>query len=267
MRRLQFALVLALVALMSVALPAAAGSPPATRDAKASTKVFEKSSAIVVFKSLPLATYDGRIKGYEKTRPAGGKHVNANSAAAKKYLGYLKTQHSAYATWLRANAPGAKITSNLYVTLNAVGVKLNGNALSKLKANTAVSVVEYTTLYQQTMSESHKIINADAAWSAAGGRSDAGRGIKIGMIDSGIDETHPFFDPSGFSYPAGFPKCDARNGHPRSERSLLSSSRVQLQQRKAKRASPSIISLSDTYARLCSSFTASGLSKVPLRTD
>ena len=209
MRRLQFALVLALVALMSVALPAAAGSPPATRDAKASTKVFEKSSAIVVFKSLPLATYDGRIKGYEKTRPAGGKHVNANSAAAKKYLGYLKTQHSAYATWLRANAPGAKITSNLYVTLNAVGVKLNGNALSKLKANTAVSVVEYTTLYQQTMSESHKIINADAAWSAAGGRSDAGRGIKIGMIDSGIDETHPFFDPSGFTYPAGFPKCDA----------------------------------------------------------
>jgi len=126
---LQFALVLALVALMSVALPAAAGSPPATRDAKASTKVFEKSSAIVVFKSLPLATYDGRIKGYEKTRPAGGKHVNANSAAAKKYLGYLKTQHSAYATWLRANAPGAKITSNLYVTLNAVGVKLNGNAV------------------------------------------------------------------------------------------------------------------------------------------
>src|SRR5213075_3329685 len=37
----------------------------------------------------------------------------------------------------------------------------------------------------------------------------AGAGIKIGDIDTGIDNTHPFFDPTGFSYPAGFPKCDA----------------------------------------------------------
>ena len=47
------------------------------------------------------------------------------------------------------------------------------------------------------------------AWNAAGGRSVAGAGIKIGDIDTGIDETHPFFDPTGFSYPPGFPKCDA----------------------------------------------------------
>jgi subtilisin family serine protease len=37
----------------------------------------------------------------------------------------------------------------------------------------------------------------------------AGAGIKIGDIDTGIDQTHPFFNPTGFSYPAGFPKCDA----------------------------------------------------------
>jgi minor extracellular serine protease Vpr len=210
-RRLQLALTLALVALMALALPAAAVAPTTSRDAKASTKVFDRSSAIVVFKSLPLATYDGRVKGYEKTKPSSGKLLNPNSAAAKKYLGYLKNQHSAYASWLRANAPGAKITSQLYATLNAVAVKLNGNALSKLKANSAVSVVEYTTLYHQSLSESHKLIHADAAWSAAGGRADAGRGIKIGIIDSGIDVDHPFFDPSGFSYPAGFPKCDTRD--------------------------------------------------------
>ncbi|HEX5827981.1 MAG TPA: S8 family serine peptidase [Candidatus Limnocylindrales bacterium] len=208
---MQLALVLALAALLPAALPVAAWAPPASRDATTSTKVFDKSSAIVVFKALPLATYDGRLKGYEKTRPAAGKLLNANSATAKKYLGYLKTQHSAYATWLRANAPGAKITSHLYASLNAVAVKLNGTSLSKLKANSAVSVVEYTTLYRPTMSESHKLINAHEAWMAAGGRTDAGRGIKIGIIDSGIDVDHPFFDPAGFSYPTGFPKCDARN--------------------------------------------------------
>src|SRR5829696_213788 len=212
-RRLQLAFVLALVALMALGSPVAAGSPPASRDANASTKVFEKTSAIVVFKALPLATYDGRVKGYDKARPTAGKKLNPNSAAAKKYLGYLKTQHSAYATWLRANAPGARITSNLYVTLNAVAVKLNGHSLAKLKSTSAVSVAEYTTLYRQTLSESHKIINAGGAWSEAGGRANAGKGIKIGIIDSGIDASHPFFDPTGFSLPQGWsaPRCDARD--------------------------------------------------------
>ena len=211
MRRLQLALALALVALVAGAMPISAGGTPASRDAKPSAKVYDKTSAIVVFKSLPLATYDGRLKGYEKTRPAPGKKLNPNSAASKKYLGYLKTQHSAYATWLRKNAPGAKITSNLYSTLNAVGVKLNGTTLTKLRSNTSVSVVGFTTLYQKTLSESHKLINADPVWTKAGGRSDAGAGIKIGIIDSGVDYRHPFFDPEGFAYPAGFPKCDARD--------------------------------------------------------
>ena len=70
MRRLQLALTLALVALVAGAMPVAAGGTPASRDAKASTRVFDKTSAIVVFNALPVATYDGRVKGYEKTRPA-----------------------------------------------------------------------------------------------------------------------------------------------------------------------------------------------------
>src|SRR6185312_11190808 len=36
-----------------------------------------------------------------------------------------------------------------------------------------------------------------------------GTGIKIGVIDDGVDQTHPFFDPSGYTMPAGFPKGQA----------------------------------------------------------
>jgi len=36
-----------------------------------------------------------------------------------------------------------------------------------------------------------------------------GVGIKIADIDTDIDETQPFLDPTGFSYPPGLPKCDA----------------------------------------------------------
>ena len=47
------------------------------------------------------------------------------------------------------------------------------------------------------------MIRADTFWATTGGR---GQGIKIGVVDDGVDETNPFFNPAGFSYPAGFPK-------------------------------------------------------------
>ncbi len=45
-----------------------------------------------------------------------------------------------------------------------------------------------------------------------GGVSNAGAGIKIGIIDSGIDQTHPAFQDKSLTPPAGFPKCT--NNHP-----------------------------------------------------
>ena len=206
----RLAALLACLALVASVPGVALASPPASRDATTSTAVLDKNSALVVFKQLPVATYDGRIQGYERTRVSSGK-LNPNSAAAKKYRSYLTAKHSAFAKWLQTNVPSAKITSQYYTTLNAVAVKLNGAAIGKLAANTDVLSVEYNALYQPTMSESYKLINAVNAWNAAGGRSNAGRGVKVGVIDSGIDPRHPFFDPSGFSYPTGFPKCDTAN--------------------------------------------------------
>src|SRR5438094_7187318 len=111
--------------------------------------------------------------------------------------------------WLRANAHRARVTSEYDVSLNAVAVQLNGTPLATIAAAPMVQSAEYNALYYPNLSESYKIINAADAWTAAGGRATAGAGIKIGDIDTGIDQTHPFFDPTGFSYPPGFPKCDA----------------------------------------------------------
>ena len=33
-----------------------------------------------------------------------------------------------------------------------------------------------------------------------------GAGIKLGVIDDGVDHLNPFFNPAGYAYPAGFPK-------------------------------------------------------------
>lgn len=208
MHRLLIAVALTATTLLAPGAAFAARSP--STDAKVSDAVFDKTSAIVVLKSLPIATYDGRIQGYERTKPARGK-LNPNSAAVKKYRTYLSAEHAAFQKWLQRNVPSAKITSQYFITMNAVAVKLNGAAKGKLLNSDVVKSVEYVTRYYPTMSESYKHINAVAAWQAAGGRANAGEGIKIGILDTGIDPNHPFFDPTGFAYPEDggpWPKCD-----------------------------------------------------------
>ncbi len=162
----------------------------------------DRASAIVQLKDDPLSTYPA-------TRPAHGRKIDFNSNAVRSYRAQLSARRNEFRNWLRANASRARITSEYDISLNAVAVQLNGTSLTTIAAAPMVQSVEYNALYHPNLSQSHFIINADPAWVAAGGRAAAGAGIKIGDIDTGIDNTHPFFDPTGFSYPTGFPKCDA----------------------------------------------------------
>src|SRR4029434_3045631 len=144
-----------------------------------------------------------------RTKQAHGRKMDFNSNAVRSYRAQLNAGRNEFKRWLRANAPRAKVTGEYDISLNAVAVELNGTPLATIAAAPMVQSAEYNALYYPNLSESYKIINASDAWTAAGGRATAGVGIKIGDIDTGIEETHPFFDPTGFSYPPGFPKCDA----------------------------------------------------------
>jgi len=162
----------------------------------------DNSSAIVQLKGDPISTNPS-------TKPPHGRKIDFKGQAVRSYRAQLNQKRNEFKNWLRANASRARVTGEYDVSLNAVAVQLNGTPLATIKAAPMVQSAEYNALYHPTLSQSHFIISADAAWAAAGGRATAGAGIKIGDIDSGIDETHPFFDPAGFTYPEGFPKCDA----------------------------------------------------------
>ncbi len=176
--------------------------PNVNADSFAKGPTVDTSSVIVQLKGDPLSTY-------AQTKPAPGKKIDFNSNAVTSYRAQLSALRNDFKNWLQANAPKATVTSEYDISLNAVAVQLNGTSLGTIAGAPMVQQVQYNALYHPNLSESHKIINAKGAWAAAGGRANAGAGIKIGDIDTGIDENHPFFDPTGFSYPLGFPKCDA----------------------------------------------------------
>ena len=162
----------------------------------------DNSSAVVQLKGDPISTNPS-------TKPPRGRKIDFNSNTVRSYRAQLNAGRNEFKRWLRTNAPGAKVTSEYDVSLNAVAVQLNGTPLATIAAAPMVQSAEYNALYSPNLSQSYHIINAPGAWTEAGGRAMAGAGIKIGDIDTGIDNTHPFFDPTGFSYPAEFPKCDA----------------------------------------------------------
>jgi minor extracellular serine protease Vpr len=198
-------LIFASIALSVIALGggrSASTRPNANADAFTQGPGVDTSSAVVQLKGDPLSTYS-------TTKPAAGRKIDFKSDAVTSYRAQLSAGRNDFRKWLQANAPSATITSEYDIALNGVAVDLNGTPLATIAAAPMVQQAGYSVLYHPILSQSYQIINAMDAWAAAGGRSVAGAGIKIGDIDTGIDETHPFFDPTGFSYPPGFPKCDA----------------------------------------------------------
>src|SRR5215471_12091682 len=184
------------------------GSSPrnVNTDATARGPNVDNTSAIVQLKGDPISTNPS-------TKPPHGKKIDFNSNIVRSYRAQLNNLRNQFRQWLRANAPRAKITSEYDISLNAVAVQLNGTPLATITAAPMVQSGDYNRLYQPNLSQSYHIINATGAWTEAGGRATAGAGVKIGDIDGGIEETHPFFDPTGFSYPPGFPKCDAEDSN------------------------------------------------------
>src|SRR5215831_7912475 len=179
--------------------------PNANADAVNRGPDVDTASAVVQLKGDALSTNPS-------TKPPSGRQIDFNGQAVRSYRAQLAAKRNEFKQWLRANAARARVTSEYDISLNAVAVELNGTPLATIAAAPMVQSAEYNALYHPNLSESYKIINASDAWTAAGGRAIAGAGIKIGDIDTGIDNNHPFFDPTGFNFPTEggpWPKCDA----------------------------------------------------------
>jgi subtilisin family serine protease len=163
---------------------------------------------IVELQGLPLASYDGREPGFAATRPKSGKHINLKSSAAQAYARHLGDKRQIFKDWLKANLPRAEVVAEYDLVFNGMAINLNGHQAKELMRGPHVVRVTPSQMYHPTMNRSTVLINAASLWTAVGGQGNAGAGIRIGIIDSGIDPTHPFLTDATLTPPAGFPKCD-----------------------------------------------------------
>jgi minor extracellular serine protease Vpr len=148
---------------------------------------------VVLLTEKPVAKqYPGRI---DQTR-----------ALSAPYRQHLQQVQASLRPQIEATQ--ARVTGGLQHLLNCIFVvatPAQAAALRKLPGVTAVTRMRtYRRADQLSMSD------VSGAWSAAGigGETNAGAGIKIGMIDTGIDQTHPAFQDPTLTPPSGYPICD-----------------------------------------------------------
>ena len=104
----------------------------------------------------------------------------------------------------RRNIP---VTGSVQVLMNAVFVQAPKDRVDELKALPGVKAVLPIRMFRRNLDKAVQLQNIPAAWALLGGTGNAGAGIKIGILDTGIDITHPAFQDPSLSIPAGFPKC------------------------------------------------------------
>jgi minor extracellular serine protease Vpr len=162
-------------------------------------------SVVVRLSQPPLAQWSART--LQST--AGARRLNATSAASRTYLAQLARTQAAAVARLRRAIPEAHVGRRFRVVLNGFAVDLPARRLPALVRQGFATRVYPSLRYTLALNDSPAIVHAPALWGAADGAS-AGEGIKIAVVDDGIDQASAFFDPSGYTYPAGFPKGGTR---------------------------------------------------------
>jgi len=136
-----------------------------------------------------------------------GRRLQLSSPSSVGYIEQLNREQTVVAKRIARAIPGSYVHWRYSVTLNGLAVVVPRDAVSRLARVPGVARVWSSAVYRPSLDNLDRtpaLIGAPIVWGPT--LANAGQGVKIGIIDQGIDQTHPFFSPAGFQYPPGFPK-------------------------------------------------------------
>lgn len=193
MRRKLIIVIAALATAVAYTVPAGAAGPGDRGGPPAPDSGPGHDYAMVTLSSPPTASYTGGVSDLKPTKPATGK-LDMESPAFAAYQEHLSAERAAFINELRRNAPNAEVVRTYSLVLNGVALKLNGHSLAEVSRASGISNIGFSSLYKPDMNVSVELIGADEVWGGLGGQESAGSGISVGVIDTGIDANHVFFD-------------------------------------------------------------------------
>src|SRR5260221_353783 len=113
------------------------------------------------------------------------------SVAARDYRQQVEARQQTLRTELTARR--IQFTGSVSTLLNAVFVMSPPERADELKSLPGVKGVVTLRTRHLLLNRATQLMNAPAAWNALGGMQNAGAGMKIAILDTGIDQNHPSF--------------------------------------------------------------------------
>jgi minor extracellular serine protease Vpr len=204
---------LAVAAALAAAIPAGAAlvpihrnfgdlTVPRVRTGRLTIPRNHASGRVRVIVGLPLPAL-AAAPGRGLSAQGGVRRLDVTSAASRRYLARVVAAQRVAAARLLHAIPQARIGRRYQVVLDGFVVSLPVTKLPALARLSFVQKVYPSVRYHLATDTSPSVIGATELQTLTGAKGD---GIKIGIVDDGVDSTNPFLNPAGYSYPAGFPK-------------------------------------------------------------
>jgi subtilisin family serine protease len=169
-------------------------------DAPATPRSGTRARVIVTLQDPPLAAaaFARRFAGFGPNRK-----LNLKSAFSQGYLADLEAAQARAIASLRREIPEARVSRRYQLLVNGFAVSVPYVRLPELLDLESANHVYPSLRYTLSMNRGPSVIGATQF---AGLTGSQGEGVKVAVVDDGVDHEHPFLDPTGFSYPPGFPK-------------------------------------------------------------
>lgn len=189
------AIAVGLVATVSTVAPAqAADSAGGIKKLdRAAVDAYEAGRYIVLMQQPSAAAYTGGIQGLAPTKPAAGRSFDPRSGAATAYRTFLEKQQRQVAA-----AVDATVTRSYTTATNGFAAQLTGEqatALAAAKDVYALVPVEARTpdAVPQNTAQTLGMYGKSGVWAKHGTQANAGSGIVVGDLDTGIWPENPSF--------------------------------------------------------------------------
>jgi subtilisin family serine protease len=202
----------AAAALLLLSTSLFARQPGSAEIASATARTSDGNVVVLVeLADAPVSRYEGGIAGFAATAPAktGLDLRSAKQEDVARYRELLAEKQEAVVETLSAQVPTAEVGARYQIILNGFAVVVPADSVGLLAKLPGVASVYAVREYHPTVDASNAVMGAPAFWSSLGGDDSAGAGVRIGILDTGIDFSNPMFSDPSLLPPAGFPRGDA----------------------------------------------------------